>query len=62
MTSLQLGLKIEAEALQSAINQSQTGTLEDIDPDTWQKLIDETTARYVKDLKEELDPGFRTKG
>jgi len=52
MTSLQLGLKIEAEALQSAINQSQTGTLEDIDPDTWQKLIDETTARYVKDLKE----------
>jgi hypothetical protein len=52
MTSLQLGLKIEAEALQSAINQSRTGTLEDIDPDTWQKLIDETTARYVKDLKE----------
>jgi len=31
MTSLQLGLKIEAEALQSAINQSRTGTLEDID-------------------------------
>jgi hypothetical protein len=28
MTSLQLGLAIEAEALQSAINQSQTGTLE----------------------------------
>jgi phospholipase C len=52
MTSLQLGLKIEAEALHSAINQSRTGTLEDIDPDTWQKLIDETTARYVKDLKE----------
>ena len=48
MTSLQLGLKIEAEALQIAINQSRTGTLEDIDPDTWQKLIDETAARYVK--------------
>jgi hypothetical protein len=50
MTSLQLGLKIEAEALQSAINQSRTGTLEDIDPDTWQKLIDETTARYEKEV------------
>jgi phospholipase C len=48
MTSLQLGLKVEAEALQSAINQSPTGTLEDIDPGTWQKLIDETSARYGK--------------
>jgi hypothetical protein len=47
MTSLQLGLKVEAEALQSANNRSRTGTLEDIDPGTWQELIDETTARYV---------------
>jgi hypothetical protein len=41
MTSLQLGLKIEAEALQSAINQSPTGTLQDIDPEAFQKLVDE---------------------
>jgi hypothetical protein len=44
-----LGLAIEAEALKSAINQSRTRSVEDIDPETWQKLIDETAARYLKD-------------
>jgi hypothetical protein len=48
MNSLQLGLAIEAEALQSAINQSPTGALEDIDSETFQKLVDETAARYPK--------------
>lgn len=48
MNSLQLGLAIEAEALKSAINQTRTSSVEDIDPETWQKFIDEATARYVK--------------
>jgi phospholipase C len=48
MTSIQLGLAIEAEAMKNAIDQSRTSSVEDIDPETWQKLIDEATARYLK--------------
>jgi phospholipase C len=64
MNSLQLALAIEAEALQRAINLPPTGTPEEmnpetreklldeasaIDPETWQKLVDEATARYQKE-------------
>ena len=51
MTSLQLGLAIEAHARQSAINNSPTGTLENIDPETWQRLLEESADFYRKKVK-----------
>jgi phospholipase C len=45
MTALQLGLLIEAQALQSAKNI--TDTPEELDATAWQKLIDEATAYYL---------------
>jgi hypothetical protein len=51
MTSLQLGLAIEARARQNAINSSPTGTLENIDPETWQRLLEEATDFYREKAK-----------
>jgi phospholipase C len=51
MTSLQLGLVIESQALQKLVNDSPSGAPHNIDLETWRKTVDAAVAAYRSKAK-----------